>query len=312
MTARVENYLHYRRALGYVLRAEGHELRRFARYADEVGHRGPLTVRLALNWARLPSKASPMYRARRLEIVRCFAKHQFVLDPKTEIPPRNIFGPTHGRKAAYIYSEGQITDLLAAAGRYKRLAGLGPQTYQTLFGLLACTGLRISEALHLTRQDVDLQRGILIIRQSKFQKSRLVPLHPSVVKALRRYSQLRDRTYWRSSCSAFFLQPHDKPLRCPTVQHIFRRIRRSLGWHAGPSGRAPRIHDLRHTFASRRLLEWYRENANVPHLMIALSTYLGHVKVSNTYWYLTGIPELLSIAATRFEQSTKSKQGERP
>jgi integrase len=308
MVSRVERYLAYRRSLGYELHIEGGQLLRFARYADRIGHRGPPTTALALAWAQLPRDASPWYFARRLAIVRCFAKQEVVHDPQTEVPPKGLLGPTHCRKSPFIYSETQIAELVAAAAHLNPVGGLKPQTYQTLFGLLACTGLRVSEALRLTRPDVDLQHALLTIRETKFHKSRLVPLHKSAVHALQQYGQFRDHVCPQSTCPAFLLAPRGGFLNISTVHDTFRLLRRELGWHGSSVPRTPRIHDLRHTFTCRALLRWYREGADVEHHMTALSTYLGHVCPTSTYWYLTGTPELLAIAAARFERSTHADQ----
>ena len=185
-----QDYLVYRRSLGYALRIEGSQLLNFASYVDRLNHQGPLTLDVALRWARLPKKASPLYWARRLEIIRPFAKYCASFDPKTEIPPPGFLGAAHRRITPHIYSPDQIQDLMNSA---RELSGqLRPHTYATLIGLLACTGLRISEALHLHRDDVDLQRKIINVRCSKFQKSRLVPLHGTSNKALENYAKIRD------------------------------------------------------------------------------------------------------------------------
>ena len=192
--------------------------------------------------------------------------------------------------------------MLQAAGRMKRSYPLLPLTYQTLFGLIAATGLRISEALHLMRQHVDLHHGLLRIEQTKFKKSRWVPLHSTVIQALRRYQQKRDALWGTNGQHAFFVGGNGLVMYARTVQGAFRRLCRRLGWYRG-NGELPepRIHDLRHSFACRRLLEWYRQGENVHHRIASLATYLGHGKVSSTYWYLTGTPELLRIVASRFE-----------
>jgi site-specific recombinase XerD len=187
MTARVQDYLSQRRALGYKLYREGRQLLNFARYADQTRHRGPLTAAMALRWATLPQAADPAYHARRLNIVRVFARHQAVLDPATQIPPRHVLGPAFRRKAPHLFTARQLHQLLQRSGGLPgRLRSL---TYRTLLGLLACTGLRISEALALTVQDVNLVEGVLTVGCSKFGHSRLVPLHPSARSPLRRYAR---------------------------------------------------------------------------------------------------------------------------
>lgn len=309
MSARVEEYLAYRRNLGFQLQSEGVLLRQFARYADGEGHRGPLTTDLALRWARLPVTRTPLYWARRLEVVRCFARHLAISDPRTEIPAKGLLGPAHRRTPPHIYSEAEISALLVGARQLSSANGLRPLTYATLIGLLAAAGLRISEALRLTRADLDPGRGILVIRESKFHKSRLVPLHPTTVRALLDYGRLRDQVHPHPATDTFFVTSRGTPLRYSTVRHTFRKL---CGHHriAGSnSGRAPRLHDLRHTFACRRLLRWYEEGIDVEHAVAYLSTYLGHAKVSDTYWYLTATPELLEQAAARFEPFARPQRG---
>jgi integrase len=300
MVARVKAYLVARRRLGYQLRIEGGELLRFARFADGAGHRGPVTTELALGWAQAAKTSTPLYRARRLETVRCFARYQAAIEPGTEIPPAKILGPAHRRTPPHIYSPGEIAKLLVLARRLASRSGFRARTYASLIGLLACSGLRISEALRLRRTDVDLEEGVLTVRETKFHKSRLVPLHPSATISIRAYVKRRDAANPQVS-SALFISEVGLSLPYSTVRTVFRNlvdqvVPRTLG------RRQPRWHDLRHTFACRCLLRWYREGIDVHSRIAALSTYLGHVKVSDTYWYLTGIPELMALTGSRFER----------
>jgi integrase len=216
------------------------------------------------------------------------------------------------RHRPHIYSEHQLVEIQRAAGRMRRAYPLVRLTYQTLYGLLAATGLRISEALHLLRQHVDLHRGLLRIEQTKFKKSRWVPLHPTVTQALRRYQHQRDARWGNNGQEAFFVGGNGLALRSNTVDVAFRRLCRRLGWHHG-NGELPRprIHDLRHSFACRRLLKWYRQGENVNNRMASLATYLGHSGASSTYWYLTATPELLGIMARRFENFAAPGAGRR-
>ena len=301
MIARVEAYLHARRQFGFQLRIEGAELLRFGRYADGVGHRGALTTELALRWAQDATTATPLYRARRLEIVRCFAKYQVAFEPKTEVPAAGILGPAHRRTAPYIFSPRDVERLVAAARRLAAPRGLRATTYVSLIGLLACTGLRISEALRLGRVDADLDAGVLSIRQTKFCKSRLVPLHPSARVELQRYVVRRDALVPPIAGATLFVSESGHALPYRTVHGVTRKLLDEVV-PSTLTDRRPRIHDLRHTFACRRLLQWYRDGVDLDQRVAALSTYLGHAKVSDTYWYLTGVPELMAIAATRFER----------
>jgi integrase len=309
MVEKVEEYLSLRRKLGYQLRIEGQQLLRFAKYVDELGYRGPITTDLALNWARLPKEAAPLCWARRLEVVRCFAKHRAIYEPETEIPPHGILGPAHRRPHPYIYSDKEISALLQAAMGLSPMGGLRPRTYATLFGLLACTGLRISEALRLRCKDVDLQEGVIRIVESKFQKTRLVPLHPSAVTKLGEYARFRDSCLPVNHAEPFFANERGSALPLSTVHSTFSSLRCLLGWRNPTARHLPRIHDLRHTFVCRRLLKWYEEGTDINHAILDLSTYLGHAKVTDTYWYITGIPELLSQIALRFELFAGSERG---
>jgi integrase len=307
MVARVEAYLAIRRRLGFQLRIEGGELLRFARYADASGHRGPVTVELALRWAQTAADATRLYRARRLETVRCFARHQALIEPATEIPPARILGPAHRRTQPHIYSQAEITRLLALAARLRSRKGLRARTYVTVLSLLACTGLRISEALRLHLTDVDLEAGVLTIRETKFHKSRLVPLHASAKKALRAYVARRGRLQPPLPGATLFVSEEGRQLAYTTVRTVFRDIVDEIGV-TSTGRRRPRLQDLRHTFACRCLLRWCRQGIDVHQRIAALSTYLGHAKVSDTYWYLTGVPALMAITATRFERFARERR----
>lgn len=312
MTAAVADYLAFRRKLGFALHIEGEELGRFARFVDQIGHRGPITTELALQWATEPTSAKRLYHARRLDMVRRLARHVAVFEPETEIPPKGLLGPSNSRPDPYIYSDEEIAALLESAAQLGPAGGLRPLTYTTLFGLLACTGLRISEALAFSRQEVDLEAGILTITTGKSHRSRLVPLHLSAVEALRVYAEARARySYHRRPRSAdtYFVSEFGTSLKYVKVRATFGDLRDRLGWHAGRTGRRPRIHDIRHTFAVRRIMCWYDEGVDVDRKIASLSSYLGHVKVSDTYWYLTAVPELLAKPAARFEHLAGSMAG---
>jgi integrase len=299
MLTKVDRYLALRRGLGYQLRIEGQLLQQFARYADSSGHCGSLTTELALRWARLPCGADPLYTARRLEIVRCFARHLAAIEPGTQIPPRHLLGPAHRRTVPFIYSEPEVVALMAAAGRLGPVGKLRPRTYVTLIGLLTCAGFRIGEVLRLTRSDVDLNGGVVTVRETKFGKSRLVPLHPTTTAALAEYARERDRLVPRPRRDQFFLSDRGRELPYFTVRTVFRKLCAVL--QITRVGRQPRLHDLRHTFACRRVETWYDAKVDLAHAVSALSVYLGHAKVSDTYWYLTATPALMAKAATRFE-----------
>ncbi|MEO8057903.1 MAG: tyrosine-type recombinase/integrase [Burkholderiales bacterium] len=305
--ARAEQYLAERRRLGFNVRTVAYSLRGFVRHIEAIAHRGPLTIEVMTDWARCDSHGSndPHTWARRLKHLRSFARWLRQFEPLTEIPDHTIFGRIDERQAPHIYSEPEIVDLLAAARR------LGPATaprglvFETLFGLVASCGLRIGEALSLRNADVDLGHGMLLIRKAKFGKSRQVPMHPSTIEALRRYRQTLDMAGEPAEPeAAFFIgtrgQRHGLLLGDRQVHRVFVELREQLGWRNRGNHHAPRIHDLRHTFVVRRITQWQTQGVDVDQAMLALSTYVGHAEVGNTYWYLSAAPELLAVAGDRF------------
>ncbi|TAL86512.1 MAG: integrase [Rhodanobacter sp.] len=301
-TAQVAAYLVYRRRHGFALTIAQTQLRSFACFADHAGPAQHLTVSLACAWARTARQANPFTWGRRLDVLRGFARYCLRTDPATELLPRGLFGSTHRRRVPHIFTEAELAALIRAAGRLSPANGLRPATCQCVLGLLAATGLRISEALGLTRADVDLQEGVLHIREAKFHQERLVPLHPQVTAHLKTYADLRDAHLPHTTNTRFFLRDDGCAANQPGMLYALQTVCRQLGWQ--PRGDYPyhRLHDLRHTFIVRALLRFYQQGADVDCKILALSTYVGHAKVSDTYWYLTGIPELMAIAAARFER----------
>ena len=298
--AAVRHYLEERRRLGFALSSADTELMRFA---DARGHQGPLTLALQLDWAREHvARTSPVTAARRLEIVRPFAAHYRQFEPATEVPPPFILGCGHRRLAPHIYTDHEVGELLEACCRLAPSGGLRPLTYQTLFGLIAATGLRISEALKLQVADIDLQAATLTVRQTKFHKSRCLALHVSVVQALRDYLHARQRFVSCAGAAPVFATTSGSPLSSSAVHYVFAHLRDQLQWHARGEHARPRIHDLRHTMVVRRVQRWHEGGASIDHAMFWLCTYLGHAKISDSYWYLTGKPELMDLVGTRFER----------
>lgn len=296
----VEEYLALRRGLGFSLRLQGTMLRQFAAYLERDS--APyITRELALRWAMQPANAQPAQWANRLNTVRRFAQFRCASDPRTEVLPLGLLPHRYGRKPPYIYAEGEIRRLLDVARQLPSATGLRPATYATLFGLLAVTGLRISEALALDRGDVDWADAVLTIRRTKFGKSRLVPIHPSARRALRRYALLRDRVYPRLKTESVFVSEHGERLTASAVRWTFNRLSQRIGLRGPTDRRGPRLHDFRHRLAVTTLLRWYRAGVDVERHLPALSTYLGHRHVADTYWYLSAVPELLQLAAARLE-----------
>jgi integrase len=306
--AMVGNYLAERRRLGFRLSSTDCTLMSFARYVDDLGHCGPLTVEVMGDWARRDkwNKGDPQTWARRLKKLRPFARYLQQFEPRTEVPDESIFGSIQERLAPHIYREQEIIDLLATARMLEPRGGLRPATYETLFGLIASAGLRVSEAVDLLDADVDLNLGMLTVRQSKFAKSRQLPLHPSTVNALLRYRRLRNCQVPITAETPFFVGTRGRRLGeglgLRQVHRVFTSLRDQLGWVNRGAHDGPRIHDLRHSFAVRRVLLWHEHGTDIDQAMLALSTYMGHAKISNTYWYLTGVPELMTLAGGKFEQ----------
>ena len=305
MAQHVDAYLSLRRAFGFHLTIAGLLLRDFADFTDRIAPGKPLTTTVALSWAQSSITGKQVSAARRLVILRPFARYLRTIDPATEVLPQRILGPSQYRHIPHIYTEKEIRSLLDATARLRPRKGLRALSVQTYIGLMACTGLRPQEPLRLTRADVDLQSRSLIVRETKFSKSRRVMLHATAVDALRRYAQIRDRRVPFSQSAAFFLCDDGTALTLKKARWAFNYLRGQLGW-AGQAGLQPRLYDLRHTFVCRRLLAWYRDGVDVQVALPALSTYLGHVKVTDTYWYVTAIPELMSTVSTRFERFVRS------
>lgn len=293
----VDCYLATRRSFGFALVREGFELHGFVRYAEQVGHTGSLTAPLAIQWAQQPRHADRLYWARRLDIVRRLAQFWLAYDPATEIPPQGLFGPTCRRRAVHVYTSQEMGCLWEAASELGHVHPLRGRVFCTLLGLLDCTGLRIGEALGLDDKDVDWSAGVLTVRRAKYGHARLIPVQSSTLEALQHYRIVRDKAVGPRVASAFFVTLHGKPLGYSGVSHVFRNLCRRLGWTHPP---VPRLHDLRHTFAVRTLLNWYRSGQPVGPKLWTLSTYLGHRHLADTYWYLTAVPELMQLCQQRF------------
>lgn len=309
----IDEYLAFRRGLGFELESQSWILRDFGRYADGIGHKGHITIDLAVRWALSTRSSDPTHPARRLSVVARFARHRAVFDPATEVPPAGLLGPiSRHRKQPHIYSDAEITALLREAALLLPRNGLRPRTYVAFFSLMLSTGLRLSEACRLVDHDVDLAEGVLTVRESKFRKSRLVPLHPTATRALRLYAAQRDTCCGAPQRERFFRTDRAPTLTRKTVHSTFSNLRQRLGWSAQGRTRCPRIQDMRHTFAVRRLLGWYEDGADVNRKILALATYLGHAKPSDTYWYLSAVPELMAITSQRFERFARGEQEVRP
>ncbi|HEY2833878.1 MAG TPA: tyrosine-type recombinase/integrase [Sporichthyaceae bacterium] len=306
MTGRVallaEDYIALRRGLGYRSPSQERALRAFARYLDRDGHEGPIPLESSLDWAASTGSPDPCNPARRLTTVRGFLRHLAGLDGATAVPAPGLLGPTGHRKPPHVYSDAEIADLMRAAAGLAPAGGLRPHCYATLLGLLACTGIRISEALALACGEVDLTGGVLTVRAGKRGRTRLVPLHPSAMPPLRDYAAEREQRYGPpDDGAAFFRTDRSDRVSYNAANSTFIVLRRRLGWTADGRTRAPRVHDLRHRMVVRRIQDWHAHGVNVDHQIAALATYVGHVEVRDVYWYLSAVPELMDIVADRFE-----------
>jgi integrase/recombinase XerD len=290
----VANYLRLRRALGFKLEREGQLLSQLLSYLEAAGATA-LTSRLAITWAREPINAQPNHWAKRLGVVRKFAAYLQTIDPASEVPPPGVFPARRHRPTPYLWSQGDICRLLEGARALR--PALRAATHETLFGLLAASGMRIGEAVALQRDDVDLGAGVVTIREAKFDRSRLVPLHPSATEALSRYAAERDRLCLRPRSSSFFVSRIGTALDRSGVGKTFRKITIEIG--ARTTTVHPRVHDLRHSFAVQTLIGWQQSGVRVDERIGVLSTYLGHVSPAGTYWYLSASPELMELAAER-------------
>jgi integrase/recombinase XerC len=296
----VDTYLNERRRLGFQL--TGSELRRFARYADGINHKGPITEELQISWARLHvRKTTASTGNRRLRTLRPFVRHYCQYEPASVVLDPRMLGTHRERATPHIYTANELADLVDSANALEGSNGLRGPTYATLFGLIAATGLRLSEAIDLADNDVDLNRGQLTVRMTKFRKTRLLPLQDSTVQALIVWRKQRDHLWSQSLDGSFFIGRYGTVLKTRNVEWVFEGLRRKLDWKSRGTLAHPRIHDLRHTFAVRRVQLWHEQEASIDQAMFWLSTYLGHAKISDTYWYLTGVPELMAVAGRRFD-----------
>ena len=297
------DYLCIRRNLGFQLRKVERCLRNFVAFLKVEGA-SYITTELALRWTTTQfAKVQPSTRTERLGMVRRFASWHSATEPRTEIPPAELLPHRYRRKPPHIYSDEEIEGLFRQAQQLPSSKGLRAHTFTTLFGLLAVTGMRVSEALGLDRPDVNLDRGILHIRRGKWGKSRYVPVHLSTVVALKKYAEARDRLFPAPSTPAFFLSERRRRITGNTARYTFAKLSQQLGLRvpvkAKAHGRGPRLHDLRHRFAARTLIHWYRAGLDVERELPKLATYLGHAHTSYTYWYLEAVPELLQLATDR-------------
>ena len=307
LRARAEEYLAMRRALGFKLTSHGSRLMSFVRFCEDRGAT-TVTTDLAVEWATSTPSDHEAYQARRLDIVRIFARHLQPLDPATEVPPEDVLDRRQWRIPPYLYSAQEVTALMAAARTLQ--PAFRAKTWRTLVGLLAVTGMRQGEACRLTRRDVDLNAETATIADSKFGKSRMVFLHPTAAAALRAYDRARDEAFPGPAAGTFLVNSRGGPLDSRNTSKTFAVLVTAAGIKAPPGQRAPRLHDLRHVFTVATLLDWYRDGGDVQARLPVLSTWLGHIDPKSTYYYLSAVPELLALAAARLEPAGRDDERE--
>jgi len=299
----LNDYVSVRRSLGFRFQTPAILLRSFVVFLQAEGA-SHITRELALRWALQPAKVQPSTWTARLGMVRRFAIWCSATEPITEIPPADLLPHPYRRKPPHIFSDEEIERLLRKTQQLPSPKGLRAHTFTTLFGLLMVTGMRVSEALGLEKPDIDFDHGILHIRCGKFGKSRYVPIHPSTVAALKKYAQARDHLFPSPLTLAFFLSERGTRITNGMTEYTFAKLSQQIGLRpqAKHHGRGPRLHDMRHRFAVRTLIDWYRAGLDAERELPKLATYLGHVHVKNTYWYLEAVPELMQLTIARLIQ----------
>jgi integrase len=305
LSQRLDEYLAVRRSLGYDLSFSGRVLRGFTAFADREGA-DHITVDLFLRWKDAFGVANNNTWSARLGMVRVFAGWLQGHDARTEVPPSGLISGKLRRARPYIYSDAEVAMIVARAARLPSRYGLRGWTCSTLFGLIAVTGLRISEAVGLDDDDVDLDEGVITAKRGKNGKARFVPIAPSSVARLRTYRAERTRLLGPTRGPFFLFERCQRPTDC-CARYNFAIVSQGIGLREtqryGKHGRGPRIHDLRHTFAVRTIVGWYRKGLDPDREMTKLSTFLGHSDQEHTYWYIEAVPELLQFASKRAERS---------
>jgi integrase len=295
----LENYLNTRRALGFRLHEHERLLTQFVAFV-KMKQSDYITTEMALDFAT-NCRATPTRWAKRFGIIRLFCRYVHAIDSRTPLLPDRVFGRSDGRARPYIFSENDIYGLVEAC-KTITLGKLRNATYSTLLGLIAVTGMRVGEAMKLDDRDVDWTEGILMIREAKFNKSRQVLLHPSTVEELKRYRRLRNQLRPVRKIPNFFIGHRGGQLRHVTIHGIFVLALRRIGLDKQKGTVNPRIHCLRHSFAVNTLIRWYTDGHDVEQRIPLLSTYMGHISPSSTYWYLSAVPDLMALAASRLEK----------
>lgn len=297
----LDEYVEIRFQSGFTLKNTKRFLKKFINYMKTKKARH-ITVMLSLNFATHSNNCTLYECARKLGMIRQFAIYVKMFDPKTEVPPKDLLPFTYHRRTPYTYTKNEIIDLLHCCRRLPSRYFLYSLTHYTLFGLIAVTGMRTGETIALDCESVDLELGIITIYESKFKKSRMIPIHSSTIKVLKEYAKRRDNYFKKRLSPYFFVNNFGKGLHSSSVQQVFRQVSIKIGLRKEGKSEGPRILDLRHTFAVNTLIRCYQEGLDVEVVIPTLSTYLGHANPVHTYWYLTATPELLKIVNRRVEE----------
>lgn len=298
------DYLALRRSMGFKLRRAEKLLGQFLAHCEQTGVE-TVTIDVALSWATRPDAASTSWVCHRLGVVRAFSRYLALLDERTQVIPTNLVPHRPARATPFLYREDQVLAMMAAAATFA--SPVRQATFETIIGLLWATGMRIGEALGLDRADVDLSAGVLTVRDSKFAKTRELPLHPSTTAALAAYARRRAGWFPAEATEAFFVSAAGTRVLYCNFHLGFKTLVQRAGIAARSRSCRPRPHDLRHAFAVRTLIGWYRDGVDVEASLPKLSTYLGHVVPAHTYWYLSAAPELLALAARRLETASEER-----
>jgi len=299
ITLQIEEYITYKRSLGYVIKTESQELRRFAKYTREIKYDGPVMSELAIQWASLDNNFTRKYMARRLETLHTFAVYISVFDAEAQVPQIGIFGKAHMRTNPYIYTDDEVLSLMCRTSDLYSPDEIRSNTVSSAIGLMYATGIRVSELTSLKITDVQLKEGHIFINSSKFKKDRIVPLHPTVIVKLSEYrSLIESKIGARNDDDYFYVTSYGHRFNSRAFEYAFKLIRPLV---FGKVTKRPRLYDLRHSFACNTIKRWHETGEDVNRKLYLLSTYMGHVKPEDTYWYLSATPELLGIAARKFE-----------
>lgn len=307
---RLNDYVTLRRSLGFQFAVQAEMLIRFDRFAHERRHEGAITAQLVTDFAT-SGEVSEVFQLRRYQVVRNFAEYVANFEPETPLLDPGFIRHPRKRPVPYVYTDDEILRLLENAKKISRRHPVRGATVHAIVGLGAASGLRCSEAIRLDREDVDLRTGVLSVRRSKFNKDRLVPVHASTLEVLRRYAEIRDAHFGEVASRAFFITLRADRYARHTVQLDFWHLGRAAGLREA-TGNGPRYHDLRHTYAVRRLARWYREGLDLQAMLPVLATYMGHAHYTDTAYYLSATAELLGLAADRFARFVGATKGDTP